>query len=156
MGRKKKKIDRKLPPDARFHSALVTRFINNLMLQGKKSVAEKIFFSAMDMVAEKSGKPPLEVFEKALENVKPYLEVKSRRVGGATYQVPVEVSPDRRTALAIRWVISFARERKGAPMNRALADELMDAFQNQGSAIKKKQNTHKMAEANKAFAHYRW
>ena len=126
-----------MQPDPRYHNLLVTRFINNTMLGGKKSLAERNFY-------------------KAMENVKPFLEVKSRRVGGATYQVPVEVTQDRRTALAIRWLISFARGRKGMPFSQKLAAELMDAYQEQGSAIKKKQNTHKMAEANKAFAHYRW
>ncbi|MDP8215038.1 MAG: 30S ribosomal protein S7 [Candidatus Euphemobacter frigidus] len=156
MGRKKKSIKRALLPDPRYHSELVTRFINNLMLKGKKSLAERLFYQAMDIIKERSGQEPLEVFQKALENVKPFLEVRSRRVGGATYQVPVEVSQNRRTALAIRWILDFSRARKGMAFSRKLAAELMDAYQNQGSAIKKKQNVHKMAEANKAFAHYRW
>jgi len=156
MGRKKKSIKRDMQPDSRYHSLLVARFINNTMLGGKKSVAERNFYKAMDIIAERYGQEPLEVFQKAMENVKPFLEVRSRRVGGATYQVPVEVTQDRRTALAIRWIISFARGRKGMPFAQKLASELMDAYQDQGSAIKKKQNTHKMAEANKAFAHYRW
>ncbi len=156
MGRKKKSIQRDLTPDPRFHNKLVARFINNLMLDGKKSTAERVFYGAMDIVEERTGQEPLEVFQKALENVKPFLEVRSRRVGGATYQVPVEVSQDRRTALAIRWILSFTRARKGVPTSQKLAAELIDAFQNQGSAVKKKQNTHKMAEANKAFAHYKW
>jgi small subunit ribosomal protein S7 len=126
------------------------------MSEGKRSLAQRIFYGAMDIVQEKSGKDPLEVFQRAIENVKPYLEVRSRRVGGATYQVPVEVSPDRRIALALRWIISFARERKGQDFSHKLAAELMDAHQEQGGAVKKKQNTYKMAEANKAFAHYRW
>jgi small subunit ribosomal protein S7 len=156
MGRKKKSEDRKRKPDPRFQSELVTRFINNFMKSGEKHMAERLFYRAMDIIQERSQKNPLEVFQKALDNVKPYLEVKSRRVGGATYQVPVEVAPDRQTALAIRWIITFARQRKGMPFSSKLAEELMDAYQNQGAAIKKKQNTHKMAEANKAFAHYRW
>ncbi len=156
MGRKKKSIQRGLSPDPRFHSELVSRFINNLMHAGEKNVAERIFYQAMDIVEERSGQEPMEVFQKALENVKPFLEVRSRRVGGATYQVPVEISQDRRTALAIRWLLSFSRARKGMPFSQKLAAELMDAYQNQGSAVKKKQNTHKMAEANKAFAHYKW
>lgn len=156
MGRKKKSIQRDLTPDPRFHNQLAARFINSLMRAGKKSTAERVFYGAMDIVEERTGKEPLEVFTKALENVKPFLEVRSRRVGGATYQVPVEVSQDRRTALAIRWLLDFARSRKGQPMSQRLAAELIDAYQNQGSAVKKKQNTHKMAEANKAFAHYKW
>jgi small subunit ribosomal protein S7 len=156
MGRKKKSIQRDLTPDPRFHNQLTARFINNLMRDGKKSTAERVFYGAMDIVEERTGKEPLEVFTKALENVKPFLEVRSRRVGGATYQVPVEVSQDRRTALAIRWILDFTRSRKGIPTSQKLAAELIDAYQNQGSAVKKKQNTHKMAEANKAFAHYKW
>ncbi|MDP8236947.1 MAG: 30S ribosomal protein S7 [Candidatus Erginobacter occultus] len=156
MGRKKKSLQRQPTPDPRFHNKLVARFINNLMLDGKKSTAERVFYGAMDIVEERTGQEPLEVFQKALENVKPFLEVRSRRVGGATYQVPVEVTQDRRTALAIRWILSFTRARKGMPTSQKLATELIDAFQNQGSAVKKKQNTHKMAEANKAFAHYKW
>ncbi len=156
MGRKKKSIQRDLTPDPRFHNKLVARFINSLMLDGKKSTAERVFYDAMDIVEERTGQEPLEVFQKALENVKPFLEVRSRRVGGATYQVPVEVTQARRTALAIRWILGFTRGRKGQPTSQKLAAELIDAFQNQGSAVKKKQNTHKMAEANKAFAHYKW
>lgn len=156
MGRKKKSIDRKRNPDPRYQSEIVTRFINNFMKAGKKSSAERLFYQAMDIIQERHGKNPMEVFQKALENIKPYLEVKSRRVGGATYQVPVEVSPDRQIALAIRWIITFARQRRGMPFSEKLAGELMDAYQKQGAAIKKKQTTHKMAEANKAFAHYRW
>ena len=156
MGRKKKSIQRDLTPDPRFHNKLVARFINSLMLDGKKSTAERVFYDAMDIIEERTGQEPLEVFQKALENVKPFLEVRSRRVGGATYQVPVEVTQARRTALAIRWILSFTRGRKGQPTSQKLAAELIDAFQNQGSAVKKKQNTHKMAEANKAFAHYKW
>jgi len=156
MGRKKKSIDRKRKPDPRYQSEVVTRFVNNFMKAGKKSLAEHLFYQAMDIIQERHKENPMEVFQKALDNVKPYLEVKSRRVGGATYQVPVEVSPDRQIALAIRWIITFARQRKGMPFSERLAAELMDAYRNQGAAIKKKQTTHKMAEANKAFAHYRW
>lgn len=156
MGRKKKSIQRGLTPDPRFHNKLVSRFINSLMLDGKKSTAERVFYGAMDLVEERTGQEPLEVFQKALENVRPFLEVRSRRVGGATYQVPVEVTQDRRTALAIRWILSYARARKGMDSSKKLAAELIDAFQNQGSAVRKKQTTHKMAEANKAFAHYKW
>ncbi len=156
MGRKKKSLARPRQPDPRYGSDLVARFVNNVMNAGNKSRALRVFYEAMDIVGEKSGKDPLEVFQRAVENVKPYLEVRSRRVGGATYQVPVEVSPNRRVALAIRWIIHFARERKGQSFSRRLAAELLDAFQEQGGAVKKKQNTYKMAEANKAFAHYRW
>ena len=138
------------------NSDLVAQFINNLMKQGKKSVAQCILYDSFAIIEEKLGKPPLEVFNKALDNVKPELEVKSRRVGGATYQVPVEVRPERRVALAIRWLISFARARHGRSMSEKLADEFIDAFNNTGSAIKKKEDTRKMAEANKAFAHYKW
>ena len=156
MGRKTKIVSRKRKPDSVYQSELITRFINNIMLDGKKSVAEKNFYGAFQVIKDKYNLDPMEVFQQAMENVKPVLEVKSRRVGGATYQVPMEVSHDRRTALAIRWIISFARARKGKPFREKLAAELMDAYQKQGPAIKKKQNVHKMAEANKAFAHYRW
>lgn len=156
MGRKKKSISRARPPDPRYGSDLVSRFVNNMMNAGNKSRALRVFYGAMDIIAEKSEKEPLEVFQRAVENVKPYLEVRSRRVGGATYQVPVEVAPDRRIALAIRWIIHFSRQRKGQSFSRRLAAELLDAYQDQGGAVKKKQNTYKMAEANKAFAHYRW
>lgn len=156
MGRKTKIVTRKRKPDSVYHSELISRFINGIMLDGKKSVAEKIFYGAFQIIKEKHQQDPLEVFQQAMENVKPVLEVKSRRVGGATYQVPVEVNQDRRTALAIRWIVGFARGRKGKPFSERLAAELMDAYQKQGAAIKKKQNVHKMAEANKAFAHYRW
>lgn len=156
MGRKKKSIQREIRPDPRYHSALAARFINSIMIKGKKSLAEKIFYQAMDILEERSGKEPLEIFQKALENVKPYLEVRARRVGGATYQVPVEISQSRRTALAIRWILEYSRARKGMPFAQKLAAELMEAYQDQGAAVKRKQNTHKMAEANKAFAHYRW
>jgi small subunit ribosomal protein S7 len=143
-------------PDPRFESTTATKFINALMLDGKKSIAERIFYDALDIIEEKTGQPGLNVFRTALTNAKPALEVKSRRVGGATYQVPVEVRPDRRTALAIRWLIGFARARSEGTMADRLAAELMAASKGEGSTIKKKDDTHRMAEANKAFAHYRW
>ncbi len=143
-------------PDARFNNVLVTRFINALMLQGKKSTAERIFYGAVDMIEKKAGTDGLSVVKAALTNVKPVLEVKSRRVGGATYQVPVEVRQDRRTALALRWIIQYARARPDHSMVERIAAELIAASKNEGGAVKKREDTHKMAEANKAFAHYRW
>jgi small subunit ribosomal protein S7 len=143
-------------PDARFNNVLVTRFINALMIQGKKSVAERIFYGAVDTIEKKTGGDGLTVVKAALANVKPVLEVKSRRVGGATYQVPVEVRQDRRTALALRWIISYSRMRPDHTMADRLAAELIAASKNEGGAVKKREDTHKMAEANKAFAHYRW
>jgi len=154
--RRKRAEKREVLPDPKYGKVLVTKFINSLMKDGKKSVAEKIFYSALDIIEEKTGKPGIEVFEKAVENVKPLIEVKSRRVGGATYQVPVEVREDRRQALAIRWLISYARERNERTMNHRLANELIAASKNEGGAIKKREDTHRMAEANKAFAHFRW
>jgi small subunit ribosomal protein S7 len=156
MGRKKKSIERDILPDAKYGSKLVAKFVNSLMFQGKKSVAEQIFYKAMEQVEKKTGQDPLTVFKNAVENVKPSLEVRSRRVGGATYQVPVEVRPNRRQALAFRWLIAAARGRSERGMALKLAQELIDAANNQGTSIKKKQDTHRMAEANKAFAHYRW
>ena len=143
-------------PDARFNNVLVTRFINALMIQGKKSVAERIFYGAVDIIEKKTGTDGLSVVKTALANVKPVLEVKSRRVGGATYQVPVEVRQDRRTALALRWIIQYARARPDHSMRERIAAELIAASKNEGGAVKKREDTHKMAEANKAFAHYRW
>mgnify|MGYP005831547859 CR=1 FL=1 len=143
-------------PDPLFGSTLITKFINCMMLRGKKSVAESIFYGALDTIKERTKDDPVKVFKKALEAVKPVLEVKSRRVGGATYQVPVEVPPDRRTSLAIRWLIANARARSEKTMREKLAGEILDASNNRGGAIKKKEDTHRMAEANKAFAHYRW
>jgi small subunit ribosomal protein S7 len=143
-------------PDARYNNVLVTRFINSLMHQGKKSTAERIFYGAMDTIEQKTGQDGLSVLKTALNNVKPILEVKSRRVGGATYQVPVEVRQDRRTALALRWIISFSRSRPDKTMADRLAAEVVAASKNEGGAVKKREDTHKMAEANKAFAHYRW
>jgi small subunit ribosomal protein S7 len=143
-------------PDARFNNVLVTRFINALMIQGKKSVAERIFYGAVDIIEKKTGTDGLSVVKTALANVKPVLEVKSRRVGGATYQVPVEVRQDRRTALALRWIIQYSRVRPDHSMKERIAAELIAASKNEGGAVKKREDTHKMAEANKAFAHYRW
>jgi small subunit ribosomal protein S7 len=143
-------------PDARYNNVLVTRFINSLMHEGKKSTAERIFYGAMDMIEKKVGQDGLSVLKTALNNVKPILEVKSRRVGGATYQVPVEVRQDRRTALALRWIISYSRSRPDHTMAERLAAEVIAASKNEGGAVKKREDTHKMAEANKAFAHYRW
>ena len=143
-------------PDAKFGDKVVAKFINNVMEHGKKAVAEKIVYSAFDMIAAKSKQDALKVFADALENVKPLVEVKSRRVGGATYQVPMEVRADRRQALAIRWIIDAAKKRSETTMMERLANELLDAFANKGSAVKKREDTHKMAEANKAFSHYKF
>ena len=144
-------------PDARYGSALVTHLVNIIMSCGKKSTAQRTVYGALEQIKEQTeGKDPIEVFQTALENIKPKVEVKSRRVGGATYQVPVEVVPARQTSLALRWVVDYSRGRKGASMQRALALEILDAFKNQGNAVKKRDDTHKMAAANKAFAHYRW
>jgi small subunit ribosomal protein S7 len=157
MPRKKLQNKRTVEADPKYNSVLVSRFTNGLMQDGKKSLARRMFYDAMAVVEEKlSEEEPLAVFETAMENVRPRVEVKSRRVGGATYQVPVEVRPDRRNALAIRWVISFAKSRSGRSMSDKLAAELIDAYNNRGSSVKKRDDTHKMAEANKAFAHYRW
>jgi small subunit ribosomal protein S7 len=147
---------REVLPDPVYQSPLVTRFINCLMHDGKKSTAESIFYGAMTTVQERAKDDPVKVFRKAVDNVKPLLEVKSRRVGGSNYQVPIEVRPERRTALAIRWLISYSRERTEKSMNDKLANEILDASALRGGAFKKKEDTHKMAEANKAFAHYRW
>ncbi len=148
---------REVPPDPKYGSELVARFINRLMVDGKKSVARRIFYGAMELLQKKAkGEDPLQIFEKAVENVKPLLETRSRRVGGATYQVPVEVRPERQRTLAIRWIILAARERPEKTMVERLAGELWDAYNNRGAAIKKKEDTHRMAEANRAFAHYRW
>ena len=156
MSRRSRADKRETPPDPKFGSRTVTMFINKLMYDGKKSVAERIFYDAIDLLEERSGQPGLQVFEQAINNSKPALEVKSRRVGGATYQVPVEVRPERRTALATRWLISFARGRSEKSMSERLAGELLAASRGEGSTVKKKDDTHRMAEANKAFAHYRW
>ena len=155
--RRRRAEKRQLTPDIRHNSELVARMINTVMERGKKSTAQGIVYGALDQIKErKKDVDALEVFLQALENAKPRVEVKSRRVGGATYQVPVEVSPDRQVAVAMRWIRDFARKRKGKPMEEALAGELLDAYDNTGNAIKKRDDTHKMAAANKAFAHYRW
>ena len=157
MPRKKLQGKRAIEADPKYNSVLVSRFTNGLMLDGKKTLARRMFYDAMAVVEGKvSDEEPLAVFESAMENVRPKVEVKSRRVGGATYQVPVEVRPDRRNALAIRWIIGFAKSRSGRSMSEKLAAELIDAYNNRGAAVKKRDDTHKMAEANKAFAHYRW
>jgi small subunit ribosomal protein S7 len=146
-----------IKPDVRLKSKLATKFINKLMYEGRKSTAERVFYKAMDIVEEKvSDAEPLQVFETAVENVKPVIEVRSKRVGGATYQVPMEVRPNRRISLAIRWILEAARAKKGKPMHSRLADELVDAYKKQGAAITQRENVHKMAEANKAFAHFAW
>jgi small subunit ribosomal protein S7 len=156
MSRRQRAVKREVPADPQFGSVTVSKFINVLMLDGRKSVAERIFYDAMRTVEEKAGQPAINVFKQALNNAKPVLEVKSRRVGGATYQVPVEVRPERRTALAMKWLVSYARARGDKTMADRLASELIAASRNEGSTIKKKDDTHRMAEANKAFAHYRW
>ncbi len=147
---------RNVLPDPRFNNKTVTKFINTMMWRGKRSVAERIMYSAMGKLEKKTGGDPVETFEKALNNVRPQLEVKSRRVGGATYQVPIEVGKVRQDSLAMRWIIGYARDRKGKPMEEKLFMELMDAANNTGSSVKKKEDTHKMADANKAFAHFRF
>lgn len=156
MARRRRAEKRMVDPDPRYGSVLVSRMINNVMVCGKKSTASGIVYGALEKLAEQTGEDALSVFESAMENVKPKLEVKSRRVGGATYQVPVEVKPARQEALAMRWVIGFSQKRKGVPMRRALASELLEAYKGQGNAVKKRDDTHRMAQANKAFAHYRW
>lgn len=155
--RRRRIVKREVTPDVKYNSEIVGRLINTIMTRGKKSTAQSIVYGALDIIKErKKDVPELEVFQQALENVKPKLEVKSRRVGGATYQVPVEVDAERQVALAMRWITTYARGRKGKSMTESLAGELLDAFENTGSAIKKKEDTFKMAQANKAFAHYRW
>lgn len=157
MPRRKRNFKRKILPDPKFHSELIAKFVNVIMLHGKKSVAENILYNAIDVIIEKNKvADPVEFLDGALENVRPIVEVRSRRVGGATYQVPIEVSQVRRTTLAMRWLIDAARKRGEKSMQLKLAGELMDASQNRGAAIKKREDTHRMAEANKAFAHYRW
>ncbi len=156
MSRRHRAEKREILPDAKFGDRVVSKFMNNLMHAGKKSVAEGIVYGALDRVEGKLKREPVEVFHEALDNIKPSVEVRSRRVGGATYQVPVEVRPERREALAIRWLIKAARARNENTMEARLAGELMDAASNRGTAVKKREDTHKMAEANKAFSHYRW
>jgi small subunit ribosomal protein S7 len=147
---------REVLPDGVYTTQLVTKFVNSLMWGGKKSVAEGIFYGAMGKIQERSQEDPLKVFKKAVENVKPMMEVKTRRVGGANYQIPIEVNPDRRTSLSIRWLIGYARQRGEKGMVERLTGELLDAYNGRGAAVKKKEDTHRMAEANRAFAHYRW
>jgi small subunit ribosomal protein S7 len=156
MPRRKSVAKREILPDPKFKDVTVRQFINGLMERGKKSVAERIFYDALDIIERDTQTPGLEVFKKALDNVRPMLEVKSRRVGGATYQVPIEVRQPRRTALGIRWLISFSRSRKEHSMAEKLAAELVSASKKEGSSVKKREDTHRMAEANKAFAHFRW
>ena len=156
MPRRREVSKREITPDPKYGNKLVARFINNLLRKGKKGTAERIFYGAIDIIAERTKEDPLKTFEKALEQVKPSVEVKSRRVGGSTYQVPVEIRPDRRNALCIRWLINYAQGRGEKGMQAKLAGEIMDAAQGRGSSVKKREDTHKMAEANKAFAHYRW
>ena len=156
MPRRREVPERVIVPDAKYNSKLVSKFIKSIMRDGKKSIAESILYDAMDIIEEKTKEPAIKIFEQALENAKPMIEVKSRRVGGSTYQVPTEIRPSRRTALGIRWIIDFARKRSEKGMVNKLSAELLDAANKRGSSIKKKEDTHKMAEANKAFAHYRW
>jgi len=157
MPRRARKLDRfEVEPDPKYNDKLLGRFINKLMLQGKKNLARTMFYDALDIVGEKAKDDPVKVVKKALENAKPLVEVKSRRVGGATYQVPIEVRQNRGEALAIQWIINYSRKRAGHSMEEKLADEILDAYGNKGTVIKKKEDVHKMAEANKAFAHYRW
>jgi len=153
---KPRKLKRTITPDPKYDSVLASRFINKLILGGKKSTAEKVFYDALEVIKEKTKQDPITVFNLALENVKPLLEVRPRRVGGATYQVPGEVSEKRSVALAIRWILGYATDKKGQPMANRLAQELLEASRKEGAAVKKREDTHKMAEANKAFAHYRW
>lgn len=155
--RRRRATRRKVIPDPKYNSIFVTKFVNMVMIKGKKSKAEHIVYRCLDLLCERTKKQdPLEVFKKAIENTRPLLEVKPRRVGGATYQVPVEVKAERGTTIALMWLRNFARSKKGKPMEEKLADEIMEAYKGQGAAVKKKEDTHKMAEANKAFAHYRW
>ncbi len=156
MPRRRVVTQRPILPDPKYGNETIAKFINMVMMRGKKSIAEKIVYGALDRIAERTNKDPVEVLEQALENVRPVVEVKSRRVGGATYQVPVEVRPVRRNSLAMRWIIEAARKRGEKSMPQRLAGEIMDAAENRGAAVKKREDTHRMAEANKAFAHYRW
>ncbi len=156
MSRRKSAVKRTILADARYDSQTVSKFINVLMYEGKKSTAERIFYAAMDLVENRTSQPGVNIFKQALTNLKPVVEVKSRRVGGATYQVPVEVRPERRTALAMRWLISYSRDRNEKSMSEKLAAEVIAASKGEGNAVKKKEDTHRMADANKAFAHYRW
>ena len=156
MSRRRAAVKRDILPDPKYHDKDLAKFINIMMLNGKKSVAEKIVYGALDILVEKTKMDPMDGFNKALENIKPFVEVKSRRVGGATYQVPVEVRSSRQNALAMRWLVDASRKRGEKSMGRRLAGELMDAYEGKGTAVKKREDVHRMAEANKAFAHYRW
>jgi small subunit ribosomal protein S7 len=156
MSRKHRATPRLVLPDPRYQDIVVTKFVNALMKGGKKAVAERIFYTALESIEKKTGEEPLKIFKKALSNVKPAVEVKSRRIGGATYQIPIEVRPARRQSLAIRWLRDYARSRNGVTMEGKLADELVDAAENRGGAVKKREDVYKMAEANKAFAHLKW
>ncbi len=156
MPRRREIAKRVILPDPKYNDRLVAKFMNAIMLDGKKSTAEQIVYGAFDLISERTGEEPVDVFKKAIDNVRPVLEVKSRRVGGSTYQVPIEVRSDRRNALAIRWLMTYARGRGEKTMQERLAGEFLDAANNRGASVKKKEDTHRMAEANKAFAHYRW
>lgn len=156
MPRRREVSKRYVLPDPKYNNRLVAKFINNVMRRGKKSLAEQLLYGALGLIEQRSKQDPLEVFQKAMDNVRPVIEVKSRRVGGATYQVPVEVRHDRRDALAMRWIINYAKQRSEKTLIQKLAGELQDAAQNRGGSVKKREDTHRMAEANKAFAHYRW
>jgi small subunit ribosomal protein S7 len=156
MSRRKKRENRNIPLDVLYNDITVSKFINKVMADGKKTIATKIVYDAFNIIKEKTKKEPLEIFELAIRNVSPLLEIKPKRIGGATYQVPREVSPERKLALGIRWLIDSARSKKKKPMSEKLADELIEASQNQGAAVKKKEDTHRMAEANRAFAHFSW
>ena len=156
MSRKGHKAKKKILPDPKFNDKLVAKFVNKLMLAGKKSTAEKIIYSSLDIVQDKLHEEPLKIFKRALDNIKPMVEVRSRRVGGATYQVPMEVRPERRVSLGLSWLVSYARGRSEKTMSDRLAGEIFDAFHGRGNAVKKKDDVHRMAEANKAFSHYRW
>lgn len=157
MSRRRAAVPRRIPPDPKFNDLLIAKFINTLMVKGKKSIARRIVYRAMELIADReTDTPPLEVVKTAVEHIKPTVEVKSRRVGGSTYQVPIEVRPERRQSLALRWLIQNANARGGKSMEGKLAAELLDAFQNRGAAVRKREDVHRMAEANRAFAHYRW
>ena len=154
--RRRRAPKRTINPDPLYKDLVIAKMINMIMVQGKKSTAEKIVYGALEVIAKKTGKEPLEVFKQAVDNVRPLLETKSRRVGGATYQVPISVAPDRGVSLAMRWIRNYSRTRKGKPMREKLAEEIIDSFNRTGTSMKKKEDTHKMAESNRAFAHYRW
>jgi len=156
MSRKREVRKREIIPDPKYHDSLIAKFINGIMRRGKKSLSERVFYRALDIIKDKTHSDPVKIFSQAMDNVKPLIEVRPRRVGGATYQVPVEVRPQRKVALAIRWIIGYAQQRSEKTMEEKLSAELIDAANNRGASIKKKEDTHKMAEANKAFAHYRW